>query len=221
MSGALVYRTLNRADLSEVRAFYAEGIRAIERKEFFLPFTDPDLDELISGGGIAVGAYLDGALAGVSAIDLDEAYGKTLIGHINEFCPHVADNARVCEYSGVMTAPSVRRMGVAGEIFLRLKSHVLAIIPDAVLCAVVQLENIPSLSFFYNRGFRLVSARIVEDIDFGFLINTVTSRLGERTGYDPETVIRVAAKDYPEYRRLIKLGYKGVGCDSSGMLLAQ
>lgn len=196
-------RALNIGDFERVLAFYKEQIDSLERKEFFYPYQDEDIKSILSGGGIMAAVLDDSKIVGISAIDFDENYSEILADIVNSYFPR-ANNIKVCEYSGVMTHKDYRGQGIAGRLYDYLIDKVKD--KDICLCAVVQLENQASLSFFFKRGFRLVSVKRVFDIDFGYLLKFLDRDL--KVDCSDEVVINCL--DYAAYDKYLRAGYVGV-----------
>lgn len=187
----------------EVLAFYRQQIDYLERKEFFYPYQDDDIKNILKGGGIMAAVLDSQEIIGISAVDFDKKYGQILKKIINTYYPHVI-NHKVCEYSGVMTRKGYRNQGVASALY----DYLLNSIKDKkniCLCAVVQLENQASLNFFFKRNFRLASVKRSFDIDFGYLI-----KFNDREIIIDQTDQKIIhCLDYDRYEKLLSLGYVG------------
>ncbi|HEY8423445.1 MAG TPA: GNAT family N-acetyltransferase [Clostridia bacterium] len=191
-------------DFDDVLKFYKEQIDYLERKEFFYPYQNQDIINILNGGGIMAAVLDDQKIIGLSAIDFDENYGKLLKEIINIYRPH-AFSHKVCEYSGVITHKDYRNQGVAGRLYDYLLDQVKDQ-KDLCLCSVVQLENQASLNFFFKRKFRLVSVKRSFDIDFGYLIKF----LDKEIEVDLSDQIIINCLDYDSYKTYLTQGYAGV-----------
>ena len=195
-------KKLDITDYKNVLAFYKTQIDFLERKEFFYPYQDSDLNNLLNNGGIMLGAFDNGNIIGLSAVDYDQNYSKILKELVNTFFPYADKDTAVCEYSGVMTHKDYRNKGVAAKLYEQLLT---VIKKDIVLCAVVQLENQASLSFFFKRGFRLVYVKRDFEIDFGYLIKYLDKELETQEN----TCQYINCLDYKAYYKLLKQGFVG------------
>lgn len=197
-------KKLKTEDFDNVLEFYQQQIDYLERKEFFYPYQNDDIKNILSGNGIMVAAMDNQNIIGISAIDFDEQYSLILKEIVNTFFPHI-HNHKVCEYSGVMTHKDYRNQGIAGKLYNYLIDSVKNR-QDICLCAVVQLENQASLNFFFKRNFRLVSVKRSFDIDFGYLIKFIDKEIN----LDQTDQKVIHCLDYDKYNTLFRLKYAGV-----------
>lgn len=195
-------KKLDVSDYNNVLAFYKTQISFLERKEFFYPYQDNDLKNLLNNGGIMLGAFEDSSIIGLSAIDYDKNYSKILKEYVNTYYPYVDDHTYVFEYSGVMTHNNYRNKGVAAKLYEQLLT---AVNKNICLCAVVQLENQASLTFFFKRGFRLVFVKRDFDIDFGYLIKFSDEEIQTAKN----TCQYINCLDYTAYNELFQKGFAG------------
>lgn len=201
-------RKLDITDYNNVLAFYKTQIEFLERKDFFYPYQDSDIKNILDNGGIMLGAFDTDKLIGLSAVDYDKSYSVTLKGLVNTFYPFADRKTQVCEYSGVMTDINYRKKGIAAELYKQLLSNIKKHI---CLCAVVQLENQASLTFFFKRGFRLVFVKHDHQIDFGYLIKFCDKQID----IVDDTCQLINCLDYNAYYELFKQGYVGTQFDDN------
>jgi ribosomal protein S18 acetylase RimI-like enzyme len=197
-------KKLKIENFEDILAFYRQQIEYLERKEFFYPYQDDDIKNILGGGGIMAAVLDNQKIIGISAIDFDKKYGQILKKIINTYYPYVF-NHKVCEYSGVMTRKGYRNQGIAGKLYDYLITSIKAK-KNICLCAVVQLENQASLNFFFRRNFRLVSVKRSFDIDFGYLIKFIDRDIL----IDQSDQKIIHCLDYAQYEKLLSEGYAGV-----------
>ncbi|HEY8389632.1 MAG TPA: GNAT family N-acetyltransferase [Clostridia bacterium] len=195
--------TLNISHYKQVLAFYQAQLEFLERKEFFYPYEDNDLKMILDNGGIMLGALDNGNIVGLSAVDYDPIYAQYLKQVVNTFYPYVDQNTMVYEYSGVMTDARYRNKGIASMLYQQLMQKVKK---NICLCAVIQLENQASLSFFFKRNFRLVSVNRDHNIDFGYLIKFTDKEFP----VDQNDFLEIYCLDFTKYRKYLNRGYAGV-----------
>ena len=196
-------KVLNISDYEKVFDFYNAQIEALERKEFFYPYVNSDLKNLLDFGGIMLGAFDDGKLIGLSAIDYDQTYSGILKRLVNSYYFHVEDDIPVFEYSGVMTDKNYRKLGIASMLYQSLLKIAKK---NICLCAVVQLENQASLTFFFKRDFRLVCVKKDFGIDFGYLIKFTDRKMQVLESSSQY----INCLDYSAYDKLLKQGFVGI-----------
>lgn len=201
-------RKLDVRDYNNVLAFYKTQIELLERKDFFYPYQDSDIKNILNNGGIMLGAFDSGKLIGLSAVDFDQSYSEILKNLVNTFYTFADEKTQVCEYSGVMTDINYRKKGIAARLYEQLISNIKKPI---CLCAVVQLENQASLTFFFNRGFRLVFTRRDYQIDFGYLIKFCDKHID----ISDDSSHIIDCLDYNAYYELFKQGYVGTQFDDN------
>lgn len=207
-------KQLKIEDIGLIKDFYTQQIEALEKKELFYPYTDGEIEQILGGEGIMLGAFDGNKLVGLSCVDTDSEYSKTLLGYINKYYPNLSPNSWVYEYSGVVTHYDYRNKKIASLLYESFKDYVKSLSP-AYLCAVVWLQNQASLNFFFRRGFRLLSALNTHNLDFGYLVLKSDYSILETQG----KIKYINALSYKDYKRLLPKGFVGVGYENGKILM--
>jgi ribosomal protein S18 acetylase RimI-like enzyme len=146
-------RRLNKAHFEIVKDFYVREIEKLERKEFFLPYTDEELRGVLENGYF-LGVFDDEKLVATSAIDFDWQYGEKLKTIISP-SKKIDKETKVYEFSGVFTAKTHRNKKLASLLASSLLDFSKSNLPNSYLCAVIEPSNTPSQNHFLRHGFTL------------------------------------------------------------------
>lgn len=157
------FAQLSVKDFNAVMAFLKCGISKLEDKKFFMNYTDEELLNVLDNG-YTLGAFYEGHLVAMCALDFDLAFGDKL--------------ARICgdergrqyyEYSGIMVCPFHRRKGLANAVCQRVLDYAKATLQNATLCANVQYNNTASLANLAKLGFEERAQAEYKEYNFKYL----------------------------------------------------
>lgn len=218
------------SDFSYVKAFLDGQREKLERIEFFYPYTDKELRNVLENGYF-VGLFDGEDMIATFAIDGDEEYADEL-ARIIKSCSGV-DVGKAYESSGLMVDASRRGEGVAGfltdEIVRRADSRAIAV------CGVVHIENTASIATFFSRGFELSGVWCMsEGYDFVYLLrraggnaknSEIKSTLLLQNNGDCDK-IKIDTEyspigDLDRHRKLLDDGYRGILIKGSRIVFAR
>ena len=161
------FRVLGDEDFDTVYGFLEGEREQLKNKLFFLNYTPEELHGVLKCGGMS-GAFFNGELVATCAYDTDKEYGDKLA----EICGE-KEGRQYYEFGGIMTARKMRGLGISGalceEVLRRAKEN----LSPAVLCAVVQFDNSPSLNNLAKLGFRAVTTKPEREYTFTYLTRTI------------------------------------------------
>ncbi len=146
--------SLTIEDFELVWGFYESEISKLSNKADFYPYKESEIKSILSGGGVFLGGFICGELAGLCAIDFDREY-QVGIKKANENFPSFPFDDDILEFSGLFVGEKFRKLGISGkmsDILLKVASEVR---PHSRLFAVVLESNIPSMKNFFSKGFKL------------------------------------------------------------------
>lgn len=156
-------RRLDDDRFDEVYSFLERERDGLNNKLFFLNYTEDELHGVLRGGGM-YGAFVGEELIATCAYDTDVVYAEKLAG----ICG--AEGEKYYEFSGIMTAARYRGLGVSRRLCAYVLEKAREALSPATLCAVVQFDNVPSLTNLMKLGF---SRRVTENCgDYTFTYMT-------------------------------------------------
>ena len=213
-AGGLPVYQAEGGDYPAVSAFLNDCRSALDRAEFFYPYTDEELKSVLEGG-VFLCAVSGGEIAGTFALDTDKSYGKLLAGRVKECtCGRIAPDYAY-ETSGLMVDENYRRRGIAGELADAVICAGARLVPDDFLCGVVQLENIASMSTFLSKGFVLAGVYAMGgEYDFGYFVRPSRAPL-IANGSDEKSV---PFRDMQGHRAALASGFAGVKITDDGII---
>ncbi len=156
-------RLLKPENYDELMTFYEKGISELYDKKWYLNYTENELKQLLLKG-YSFGAFYDGRLISTCAVDSDKEYGDTL----KDICGDTSDK-QYFEFSGIMTDKDFRHLHASRELCNYVINFARDMYENAVLCAVVQHDNLPSLNNLKKLGFEVVAEKRHDEYDFKYL----------------------------------------------------
>lgn len=159
-------KNLGEDDFDNVYSFLEREREGLKDKKFFLNYTEEELRGVLRGGGM-YGAFVGDELIATCAYDTDEEYAARLA----EICGAVGE--KYYEFSGIMTAARYRGLGVSGRLCAYVLDKAVEALSPATLCAVVQYDNVPSLTNLKKMGFCIRTTKPCGDYTFSYLTRTV------------------------------------------------
>lgn len=198
-------------DYRTVKAFLDRNRDALDRKEFFYPYTDDELSEILRSGKF-LGCYRDERLIATFGIDADRGYAEKLAEIVKTCTRGRLAPQRAFEASGLMVDADCRGQGIASAMMRALLKAASEIIPDDWLCGVVHLDNAASMNVFLKHGFVLGGVwRMDETYDFGYFVRPVQSAVAVEDG-----AVDCGFRDLDRHKALLADGYSGYainGCN--------
>ena len=213
-AGGLPVYQAEGGDYPAVSAFLNDCRSALDRAEFFYPYTDEELKSVLEGG-VFLCAVSGGEIAGTFALDTDKSYGKLLAGRVKECtCGRIAPDYAY-ETSGLMVAEKYRRRGMAGKLTDAIIDTAQHIVPADFLCGVVQAENVASMSAFLSRGFVLAGVYSMGgEYDFCYFVRPARSPFTVKGGEEE----LVPFRDMPAHLNALARGKVGVRIEGECMI---
>ena len=156
------YRKINIEEKENLRKLIEKVLNNLERKEFFIPFTEEEIDMMFDDSKvITYGAYNDNTLIGTAQLYLSENYVDEIKEILN------LKNVSVAELGGALVLEEYRNKGIMKEL-----SKIL--IEEAkkekyqYIVITVHPENIAS-----NKTFSHTGAKIAKTVSLGKYLRNI------------------------------------------------
>lgn len=212
---------MQESDFAFVKTFLDTQRSRLERIEFFYPYKDVELLEVLLNG--CFWGLFDGEkLIATFAIDSDEEYATTLAKLINSF--NDIGIERAYESSGLMVDEEYRGQGIA-KYMLKVACE-MAERMGVAICGVVHTQNVASMSAFFSMGFEMRATwRMCQGYDFIYLLKRFDKKVNDDEGINFQKVLQ-SEENYAklgsvigventlteEHDTLLSEGYVGIGC---------
>lgn len=201
--GKLLYN-MHIEDFVTVFAFLTSQRDKLERKEFFYPYTEQELRQILENG-IFFGLFDADRLIATFGIDRDEEYAVKLAEIVTECTRGRLAPRRAYEVSGFMVDSDYRGQGIASVMMQAVLDRAAQLTRSDWLCGVVQLENVASMRVFLKNGFVLGGVwQMGGEYDFGYFVRPVA---GVLSAGDVEYAC--AFRDIARHKELLAQGYVG------------
>ncbi|MEG1536464.1 MAG: GNAT family N-acetyltransferase [Clostridia bacterium] len=200
---------LQECDFQLAKDFLDGQRDGLERKEFFLPYTDEELSGVLANGKFV--AMMDNQrLVGTFALDLDKQYATQLGSLVTECSRGKFVLPFAYETSGFVIEKSCRGRGLGKLLMtavLALANHF-----DGHLCGVVHIENIASAQSFLSNGFVLCAVKDCGDgYKFGYFVRETKRAFAQDKIADK----LVPLDDIDGHKTLLSQGYVGVQLENN------
>lgn len=156
------YRKIDITDKDNLKNLIDIVLNGLERKEFFIPFTEEEIDMMFDSSiAITYGAYDNNKLVGTAQLYLSENY----VSEIKKILE--LKNSKVAELGGALALEEYRNKGV-------IKNLLSILIEEAkdknydYLVATVHPENIAS-----NKAALSTNAKIVKTVNLGEYLRNI------------------------------------------------
>lgn len=208
---------LCRAELSDYGKVFAflDGCRnALDRIEFFYPYTREELENVLDNGYFLCVTDKDEIVA-TFAVDTDEEYAKMLADIIKKGSGGKEDVDLAYEASGLMVRADHRGAGLASYLMQKVTEY--ADEHKINLCGVVYYLNKASISTFFGRKF-LLSA-IFEPISgykFVYLLKKFNFHYSK-----PEIYDRIEITEHGALNTALLKGFQGFALDGDTLLISE
>lgn len=221
-----LYR-MEKKDFSLVKAFLDTQRQKLDRIEFFFPYKDEELVEVLDKGYF-LGLFDGQKLIATFGIDLDENYAKQIAGIING-CKNIRLD-KAYESSGLMVDEDYRGQGIAN--FLMDKICQEATRRKINICGVVQIQNTASMTTFFRYGFELRGVyQAGGKYDFAYLLKKKDNVYFQNIQKNSNLILQSPSKcdiivdvegevdnsDMQKHRRMLAENYYGIHCDKKSI----
>lgn len=214
---------MQEEDFDIVKAFLDEQRSMLDKIEFFYPYKDDELRQVLSNGYF-LGLFDGKKLISTFGIDFDEDYAKK-IAEIIRNCNHF-DIDKAYESSGLMVDSNYRGQGIANFMMDCICKE--AESRKVNICGVVQIENFKSMTTFFSHGFELRGIwSMAEKYDFAYLVKAYLQEniqnlakkskrvLHEGSKYDiiGDVEGKVEFLDIKKHIQMLDNNFYGIKCD--------
>lgn len=156
------YREIRAEEKQQLKELIDTVLGNLERKEFFIPFTEQDLEDMFNKNKvITYGAYDEEKLVGTAQLFFDESYTTEIKEILN------IDSNKIAEFGGYLVLKEYRNKGIMKHLedmlILKLKemNYEYAVI-------TVHPDNIAS-----NKATEYTGAKIVKTTNFGDYLRNI------------------------------------------------
>ncbi len=217
-----LYR-MEKKDFDLVKGFLDESRLKLDRIEFFYPYKDNELAEVLDKGYF-LGLFDKEKLIATFGIDFDEEYAKQIADVING-CNNIGID-KAYESSGLMVDADYRGQGIANFLMDEICAE--AARRNINICGVVQICNTASMTTFFSHGFELRGVwSMGGKYDFGYLLKTPQSTNFQNLQKNSNLILQCPSKydiivdverevdnfDLSGQRKLLAENYYGIQCD--------
>ncbi len=201
-------------DYGKVFAFLDNCRNALEKTEYFYPYTQTELEAVLDKGYFL--CALDGdEIVATCAVDTDEEYAKQLAEVIKKGSGGKVDVGKAYEASGLMVREDHRGAGLASYMLSRAVEY--ADEHEINLCGVVFYTNKASIATFFGRKF-LLSA-IFEPINgykFVYLLKKFNFCYSK-----PELYGKINITEAEELNTALQKGFQAFGLAGDSLLMTE
>ena len=221
-----LYR-MEKKDFNLVKEFLERQRQKLDRIEFFYPYKDEELLEVLDNGYF-LGLFDKDKLIATFGIDFDEEYAKQIADIING-CKNIGID-KAYESSGLMVDGDYRGQGIANFLMDEIcheadKKHL-------NICGVVQMQNTASMTTFFSHGFELRGVwSMGGKYDFGYLLKKKNSGYNENIQKNLNLILQCPSKygiivdvegkvdntDMSKHRSMLARNYYGILCDKKSI----
>lgn len=194
---------LAKDDFSLAKAFLDKERNKLERIEFFYPYKDDELIDVLEKGYFLALFDADKIIA-TFAFDNDENYAKEIAKTVSD-CTGNNNVDIAYEMSGFVVAQDYRGQGI-GE-FMMHKIIEYAQTVDGYSCGIVQIENIASMSSFLKNGYNLRAVSYMPDGNkCGYFVR---KNKGSQIAW-ANNAVSVEFNDFQKHKEYLAKGFVGV-----------
>ena len=156
------YRKIDVSEKKDLEKLINEVLNGLERKEFFIPFTEEEIDIMFDDSkAITYGAYDNNNLIGNAQLYLSENY----VGEIKEILE--LKDYSVAELGGALVLENYRNKGITKKLLAILIEEAKRLNWDYVI-ATVHPENIAS-----NKAVSSTNAKVVKTTNLGEYLRNI------------------------------------------------
>lgn len=162
MESEIEYRKINIKEKEEVKAFITEILYKLERKEFFMPFTEQEIEDIFDiSKTISYGAYHRKKLIGMAQLYIEQSCIENIKRIIN------LKSNKVAELGGYLVLEGYRNKGIMKELETILINEAKQLNIEYIV-ETVHPENIAS-----NKVTQYTGAKIVKTTNIGEYLRNI------------------------------------------------
>ena len=151
------YIKIGKKQREEVEQLAEKVINGLERKEFFIPITNNEYDDMFNDSkSIIYGAYDDGKLIGIARMSLEQLKNDHIKKELN------LENNKVTRFGKYMVLSEYRNQGIMKHLQARLIEESKKLNYEYVII-LAHPENIQSNSAIKNMGAELIETTIYKE----------------------------------------------------------
>lgn len=156
------YREIKEEEKQQVKELINVVLNKLERKEFFMPFTEEELEDMFNKDKIITyGAYDEEKLVGMAQLYFDESYTTEIRELLN------MQNNKVAEFGGYLVLEEYRNKGIMKHLEDMLISKLKEINYEYAVITV-HPDNISS-----NKATEYTGAKIIKTTNLGEYLRNI------------------------------------------------
>lgn len=156
------YREIEVEEKQQVKELINIVLKKLERKEFFMPFTEEELEDMFNKNKIITyGAYDEEKLVGMAQLYFDESYTTEIRELLN------MKNNKVAEFGGYLVLEEYRNKGIMKHLEDMLISKLKEINYEYAVITV-HPDNIAS-----NKATEYTGAKIIKTTNLGEYLRNI------------------------------------------------
>lgn len=156
------YREIKEEEKQQVKELINVVLNKLERKEFFMPFTEEELEDMFNKDKIITyGAYDEEKLVGMAQLYFDESYTTEIRELLN------MQNNKVAEFGGYLVLEEYRNKGIMKHLEDMLISKLKEINYEYAVITV-HPDNIAS-----NKATEYTGAKIIKTTNLGEYLRNI------------------------------------------------
>lgn len=156
------YREIKAEEKQQVKELINTVLNKLERKEFFMPFTEEELEDMFNQNKIITyGAYDEEKLVGMAQLYSDESYTTEIRELLN------MQNNKVAEFGGYLVLEEYRNKGIMKHLEDMLISKLKEINYEYAVITV-HPDNIAS-----NKATEYTGAKVVKTTNLGEYLRNI------------------------------------------------
>lgn len=158
----ITFKKITKEDKDKWIILMRTVLDGLERKEFFIPFKDEEIDELFEENeAIHMGAYDGEKLVGACSLYLDETYVKNIKKELN------LQNSKVLELGGYLVLEEYRNQGIMKKLEMLLVEEAKKLGYEYIVITV-HPENIAS-----NKATEFTGAKLLKTVNLGEYLRNI------------------------------------------------
>ncbi len=200
------------SELQQIQEFLDECRNKLDRIEFFYPYQNDELKNVVEHGKF-LGVYDEDKLIATVGLDIDKTYAKLLADRVSECTKGRLAPTYAYEVSGLMIDEHYRGQGLGKSLVKEINKIAPSVVQDGWLCSVVQIENVASMKAFLSNGYVLAGIyRMGGEYDFGYFVRPVGQSIQTSDIADV-----VAFRDMDKHLEMLSKGAVGTTIRSIGI----
>lgn len=162
METEIEYRKIKEQEKQKVKLFIDEVLDNLERKEFFMPFTEEEIEDFFDINKIITyGAYHEGKLIGMAQLYIEQSYIENIKNIIN------LESNKIAELGGYLVKEEYRKKGIMKKLETILINEAKKLKLEYIVITV-HPENIAS-----NKATQYTGAKIVKTTNIGQYLRNI------------------------------------------------